>query len=663
VDLDGLNEAQRTAVTAADGAHLIVAGAGTGKTRTLVHRVAWLLEQRVAPRDIVLLTFTRRAATEMLDRVAQMVGGRAHGVRGGTFHGFALETLRQHADRIGFPKGFTILDRGDAESLVGLVRAEVGVGEGDRRAAKRGTLLNVISKAINTGRPIRELLEREYPQYAPDAAEFEAVAARYAERKRAQGVMDFDDLLVHMATLLRTDAEARRTISHGCRYVLVDEYQDTNRLQAQIACLLASVHGNLMVVGDEAQSIYAFRGAVVDNILDFPGLFPSCQVTLLEQSYRSVQPILDLANGVLASAVRGYDKRLRATREGGSRPLLVDVSDEHEQAEIVTRQVVALREQGIGLNRQAVLVRSAAHANLLEVALSEANVPYRKYGGLRFNEASHVKDVFALLRIVANPLDELAWLRVLQWFRGLGGKSAGGIVQMVVSSERRALDAAVYKKRPYYGALVDLQTFLERADQLRHDVSALMALAVAWYKPRLEDLYDDWRKRLKDLETMSLIAERYGALDQLLAELALDPPTSAEAQGSQHEDEHLTVSTIHSAKGLEWDTVYILQLADGAFPSGYSMDDEEDLEEERRLLYVAITRAERHLYLVQPGFIRSFRGPVHQPGCSLLDQVPGMRSLVDRARPGWQPVPVAPLDLADPEEEARLARLLGYFDR
>jgi DNA helicase-2/ATP-dependent DNA helicase PcrA len=662
VQIDGLNEAQRRAVTSDDGAHLIVAGAGTGKTRTLVHRVAWLIDRGVAPRDIVLLTFTRRAAGEMLDRVARIVGGRALGVRGGTFHAFALETLRRHADRIGFPKGFTLLDRGDAESLVGLVREELKLGDKDRRAARRSTVLSVLSKSINTSRSVRLVLEQDYPQYVPDVDDFVAIAERYAERKRAQGVMDFDDLLVHFAALLRTDTDARREVSHACRYVLVDEFQDTNRLQAQIACLLASVHGNLMVVGDEAQSIYAFRGAVVENILDFPELFPGCQVTLIEENYRSVQPVLDLANGVLASARRGYDKQLRAVRAGGQRPVLVEVSDEHEQADVVTRQVLALREQGIGLNRQAVLFRSAAHANLLEVALAEANIPFRKYGGLKFNDASHVKDVFALLRIVANPADGLAWLRVLLWFRGLGAKSASGIVEQV-GARGGQLDVVPYKKRAWYGGLVELRVFLDRAQLVRHDVGALMELAIEWYRPRIEDLYDDWRKRLKDLDTMLLLAERYPNLDDLLAQLALDPVESAEAEQRSTDDEVLTLSTVHSAKGLEWDAVYVLQLADGAFPSGYSLDDEEAMEEERRLLYVAVTRAERHLYLLQPRYVRTFRGPGFQPGCALLDEVRGLRRLVDLGRGGKLPQPSEPPSLADPEEEARLARLLGYFER
>ena len=660
MDLSELNEAQRAAVTAPDGAHLVVAGAGTGKTRTLVHRVAWLLEQGVPAPGIVLLTFTRRASAEMLDRVARIVGASAHGVRGGTFHSFANGALRRHADVLGYAPSFTILDRGDAESLVGMVRGELGLGGSERRFAKRGTILNVLSRAVNTSKPIADVLEDQYPQYASDVADFERIAVRYAERKKAQGVVDFDDLLVLLAKLLTEHPEARRALSHAARHVLVDEYQDTNRLQAKIAALLSSVHGNLMVVGDEAQSIYGFRGAVVDNILDFPAMFEGTRLTLPEEHYRTAQPILDLANGILEGATRGYGKHLRSRRLEGPMPLQVEVEDEHRQVDWLVGRILELREQGVGLAEQAVLFRAAHHAYLLEVALADADIPYVKYGGLRFSEAAHIKDVFALLRIVANPRDALAWFRVLGWIRGVGARTCQQISDAIVEADIPVLDASRYKSKRYFGDLVSLGGFLGDAALCVHDVDATVTLAIDWYRDRIEDIHEDWKKRVRDLDALPLLAERFTSLDAFLAEVALDPVQESEVDGPPDpEEEVLTLSTVHSAKGLEWDAVHILQLADGAFPSAFAIDDPDDLEEERRLFYVAVTRARCWLSLITPRFMRMRRGPVVGPGCTLLDQVPHVEDLVEVLRPG-APTWDAPLS-EDAAEVARLARMLGFF--
>ncbi|MCB9682974.1 MAG: ATP-dependent helicase [Alphaproteobacteria bacterium] len=660
MDLSELNDAQRRAVTAGDGPHLVVAGAGTGKTRTLVHRVAWLIEQGVPPEGIVLLTFTRRAAGEMLDRVARLVGGRARGVRGGTFHSFANTALRRHADRLGYSPSFTILDRGDAEALVGMVRGELGLGSTEQRYPKRGTLLDVLSRATNTHRTIAQVLDDQYPQYAHLEPDLQRLAVRYAERKQEQGVMDFDDLLVMLARLLRDHEEARRRLSHAARHVLVDEYQDTNRLQASIAALLSSVHGNLMVVGDEAQSIYGFRGADVRNILDFGQLYPNCPVTVLEENYRSVQPILDLANGILETATTGYDKHLRSSLPSQELPVLADVMDEHAQAEVVVRRVLELREGGTSLDEQAILARASHHTHLLELALSEAGIPFRKYGGLRFSEAAHIKDVFALLRLVANPRDVLAWFRVLSWSKGLGAKTAQRIGDSVAAADDPQLHPAAYKGRGYHADLVDLAGFLEDAAPLVADVGALVDLTIAYYKERIVDIHEDWKKRLKDLDSVPLLAERFTSLDQFLAEVALDPVEAADADEAV-DDEVLTVSTIHSAKGLEWDAVHLVQLGDGAFPSAFSLDDPDELEEERRLFYVAVTRARRHLMLVWPRFVRARRGPVMGPGCVLLDTIPHLHDLLETVKPTRRPWSEGP-QAADADEIERIARLLDYFD-
>lgn len=662
LDLSDLNDAQRHAVTAPDGAHLVIAGAGTGKTRTLVHRVAWLVEQGVPPEGIVLLTFTRRAAAEMLERCARLVGPAARRVRGGTFHGFANTALRRFARSVGYDAGFTILDRGDAESLVGLVRADLGLGGRDRRFARKGTILNVLSRATNTGASVAEVLEADFPQYADDAEDFVRVGEGYAERKRKQGVVDFDDLLVLLAQLLRDDVDARRTLSHAARHVLVDEYQDVNRLQAQIAGLLASVHGNLMVVGDEAQAIYGFRGADVENILLFPQVFPEALTTVLETNYRSTQPVLDLANGVLESFDRGFRKRLTSAKGEGPLPVLLDVGDEHAQAQVVVSRILELREQGTGLDAQAVLFRASHHANLLEFALADAGIPYRKYGGTRFSEAAHVKDVFALLRLVVNPRDVIAWMRVLSWMPGVGAKTADRIASTVADAATPVLQPAAYKGRKYHGHLVSLAALLADAGAEADHVQVALDRVLAWYRERIGEIHEDWKGRVRDLDTLPLLAERFHTLEGFLADVALDPVERADVDAPD-DDEVLTLSTVHSAKGLEWDAVHVVQLSDGSFPSPYALDDDADMEEERRLFYVAVTRARRWLHLVAPRFVRGRRGPAFGPGCRLLDDIGHLDDLVDVVFPDSRPTYGAPVGDADEDEVARIARLLGFFER
>jgi DNA helicase-2/ATP-dependent DNA helicase PcrA len=660
MDLTGLNDAQRGAVTAPAGPHLVVAGAGTGKTKTLVHRVAWWLHQAEPPEGVVLLTFSRRAAHEMLERVAALVGPEARRVRGGTFHAFANVALRRFAGRIGYGPGFTILDRDDASQLVGLVRAELGLDGGGRRFARRDTLLDVMSRAVNTGATIAEVLAAEAPQHLPDADDFVRVRDRYEARKRQHGVVDYDDLLVLLDRLLTDDAEARHQLASSARHVLVDEYQDTNKLQARIASLLAVVHGDLMVVGDEAQSIYGFRGAAVENILAFPSLWEGCRVTLLEDNYRSVQPVLEVANGVLASATRGYRKRLRAHRSGGTKPRLVEAIDEQAQAAWVVSDVLARREQGVGLDRQAVLFRSAWHANLLEVALSEARIPYRKFGGLRFGEAAHVKDAFALLRLIANPRDAVAWFRVLRWLPGLGDSTAQKLADRVVGAEVPRLDPGLGRGKRYHADLVTLTRMLDVAGERVLDVPFVVECALAYYRSVLPDLYEDWPKRERDLDAVGLLADRARSLESFLADVALDPVEEADARPGDAEDEVLTLSTVHSAKGLEWDAVTVIQLADGMFPSAFSLESPDELEEERRLLYVAVTRARTDLALVQPRFLRTRRGPAVGPGCQILDSVPDLARLVERVRiveGGRNAVPMS----AEAVELDRVRRLLERF--
>ena len=447
-----LNPAQRAAVESLDGPHLVIAGAGSGKTRTLVYRVANLVLQGIHPESILLLTFTRRAAQEMLRRATGLLDERCRRVSGGTFHSFANLTLRRWAEPLGYSNSFTIIDRADCTDLIGILRTEGGFERKGRRFPRADTLLNLYSKEINTNRPLQQLLEDEYPQFADDLDPITELRTLYMERKQQQNVMDYDDLLVNLRKLLAEHKPARRKLGATFRYVMIDEYQDTNRLQAHIGALLAAAHGNIMVVGDDAQSIYGFRGADFRNIIDFPKIFPKAKTILLEQNYRSVQPILDLGNAILEKAREKYSKTLFTELTGDQKPVLLRTIDDYSQAEYICDRVLALREEGVPLQEMAVLCRAAWHTNTLELELGNRNIPFRKFGGLRFVEAAHVKDVSALLKLGTNPLDAGAWFRILQFFEGIGPKTA-----------RRLSDAVVADG----GSLENLSTAQDREPQVR----------------------------------------------------------------------------------------------------------------------------------------------------------------------------------------------------
>jgi DNA helicase-2/ATP-dependent DNA helicase PcrA len=646
MDLSHLNEAQQAAVTAAAGPSLVVAGAGTGKTRTLVHRVAWLIEQGVDPRSIVLLTFTRRAAAEMLERVSHLVGSAARGVRGGTFHGFGQTELRRHASLLGYTPAFTILDSDDAEVLVGQIRASLGFGGKGQRFPQRGTIHSAISKAINTSSPLSAVLAEDWPDHLHLAPAFEQIASRYAAMKKLRDLMDYDDLLTRTLELLREHEAAALRLSDKCRYVLVDEYQDTNLIQGEIASRLAAVHDNLMVVGDEAQSIYRFRGAAVENILRFPEIHPNARLIKLEQNYRSVQPVLDLANGVLASARQGYQKRLFTSEVGGPKPVLLTVEDEEEQSGSVVDQVERWRDAGRSLQQIAVLFRSASHSNLLEIELQRRAIPFRKFGGIQFAQASHVKDLGALLRLVVNPRDGGAWERVFGWVDGLGEKTASDIADRIVTSDQPALDAAAYSRKKFGAALASLAETLQLAATVEDPIGVL-GLCYKFYRPYFDKQYDDASKRQRDFETLFALAGDAASVASLVNDLALDPPTAAETDDAP--GDWLCLSTVHSAKGLEWDAVVVLQLADGGFPSFYSLGDPEAIEEERRLFYVAVTRARHDLVLVRPQYLRA----PNNGTCTLLLDIAGLSGLVVRQSNAPPP---------RPEVDAAKERMKQFLD-
>ncbi len=611
-----LNEAQRRAVTSLDGPHLVIAGAGSGKTRTLVYRVANLVLEGVPPESILLLTFTRRAAQEMLRRAAAILDERCRRVAGGTYHSFANLVLRRHAKLLDYSDHFTIIDRSDAVDMMGVLRTEGGYDRKGKRFPRADTLVNVLSKQVNTHRPLDELLAEDYPQFADDLEAITDLQARYAGRKKEQNVMDYDDLLVNLRRLLVERAKVRKKLSSTYRYVMVDEYQDTNRLQAHISALLASGHGNLMVVGDDAQSIYSFRGASFRNIIDFPQIFSDTKTVILEQNYRSTQPILDLGNAILENAREKYSKKLFTEVPGDAKPVFVRTSDDYSQAHFVCERVLELREEGVPLGEIAVLTRAAWHSNNLELELKSRNIPFRKFGGIKLVEAAHVKDVCALLKISLNPLEAAAWFRILQLFEGVGPKTAQRIAGTVVEAggELGALVAPPWTKKRFSGDLERLHRLLQKLESDGLDLGERLGEALAVYgEAWLAKKYDDAERRRRDLESLQVIAGRYDELETFLSDLAIDPPDFVRNEGADKEDEWMTVSTVHSAKGLEWHTVFVLHLLNGRFPSFNALRDPNDYEEERRLFYVAVTRAKSNLYLMKPEEI-SGRGGYYEIG-------------------------------------------------
>jgi DNA helicase II / ATP-dependent DNA helicase PcrA len=606
-----LNAQQLAAVTHRDGPLLVVAGAGSGKTRTLIYRVARLIESGVPPGAILLLTFTRRAAQEMLRRVEQLVGDRGGEVAGGTFHSFANMVLRRFGSGIGLKPNFTILDRADMEDVVNLLRMRMGLGSKERRFPKKGTIAEAISMARNKNRDLKAELEIDFPQLIEHEQEILALAEKYETYKRERALIDYDDLLYCLAELLRSDDATRRRLSDTYRYIMIDEYQDTNAIQAELVRLLAATHLNVMAVGDDAQSIYSFRGANFRNIMDFPSLFPGARVIKLEENYRSLQGILDVANEVISRASEKYTKALFTRRSGELRPLLVRAADEHMQSRFVAQRILELREDGVGLGEIAVLFRSSYHAFDLELELQRRDIPFVKRGGFKFIEAAHVKDVLAHLRVIANPADAVSWLRALVLVNGVGNRRAERLIEEIVSSpapeETLAASASRIGMRAHAAVegCAQLGKLLSRLRANPGRPADQLAEVIEYYLPIMREAYpDDYPKRERDLEHFQNLAERYRGLEAMLADMALEPPSDSigDILAVDPDEGYVTLSTIHSAKGLEWRMVFLIWAADGRFPGPMSVRPDE-LEEERRLMYVASTRARDELYITYPIYI------------------------------------------------------------
>lgn len=601
---DDLNPTQREAVTHGNGPLLVIAGAGTGKTRTLAYRVAYLISQGVPPDRILLLTFTRRAAEEMLTRagaVIRQLGPVREKVWGGTFHSIANRLLRTYAGAVGLSPEFTVLDQGDAENLIGLLRHELGLASRDKRFPRKATCLAVYSRAVNGSEGLSEVLAQHFPWVAGWEEELRTLFRAYVERKQKLNVLDFDDLLLYWREMLQ-DPDLALRLSGMFDHILVDEYQDTNRVQAQILRRMRTGNDNVTVVGDDAQSIYSFRGATVRNILDFPQDFPGTRIVTLEENYRSTTPILAAANALIAQARERYTKNLWSRRPGGARPVLVTCPDEASQDAYVISRVLSLYEQGVPLRRQAVLFRAAHHSASLEVELARRGIPFHKYGGLRFLEAAHIKDALAFLRVAENPRDELAWFRVLHLFDGVGPATVSRALAHV--AEQHADPRAIATFPGPAAAREDLsrlgRLFAELAEGL--PVAGQVERVRRFYEPYVEKLYDYPQARIRDLESLEQIAAGYRSRRSFLAELQLDPPSSTSdlAGPPEKDDDWLVLSTIHSAKGCEWDAVYLIHAADGFLPSDLATGSQDEIEEELRLTYVALTRAKAHLTVTWP---------------------------------------------------------------
>ncbi len=599
-----LNDAQFEAVTTTEGALLVVAGAGTGKTKTLTYRVGYLIESGVPAQNILLLTFTRRAAQEMLARAASVADARCAHILGGTFHAYAYKLLREYAHKMNLAENFVVLDQADAEDTVEIVRTALGLHKKEKRFPKKNTLQRIISTAVNKQVPIEQIVETSYPQFVCFLDDILKVADAYRDYKHTNSLLDYDDLLTHLKTMLETQNDVRHRIASQLRYVMVDEYQDTNVIQADLVALLSSVHQNVMAVGDDAQSIYSFRGANFRNILDFPKRFPNTKIIKLEENYRSTEKILSLTNNVINQAKEKFAKHLYTKiKPGGELPSIVAAPDERYQSRFIAQRILELREEGVPLNQIAVLMRNSRDSFDLELELKKRNVPFVKYGGQKIIEAAHIKDFVSYLKVLYNPRDVLAWNRILRLLEGVGPKTIQGLIEWIKTTPNPYDFATASVSPKYLSALKKLGTMLSNLSQNLSSLTVVAETLFDYYQPILREVYyEDFQKREKDLENFLGIIANYTSLETLLADLALEPIdlSAIETKATLKDEAPLTLSTIHSAKGLEWHTVFLINALDGIIPSRYAVGETESLDEELRLLYVALTRAKNLLYISYP---------------------------------------------------------------
>lgn len=597
---EDLNEAQLEAVKSKDGPILVIAGAGSGKTKTLTYRVARLIEDGIKPENILLLTFTKKAAAEMLSRATIVLDNRCEKVAGGTFHSFANIILRKYSKLLGLKNNFTIMDRADCEDVINHIVGQL-FPKKEKRFPKKSTLLDIYSKSINKVTPTKQIIADEFPQFAHCEDKIIEVHKAYVAYKRENSVLDYDDLLLYIKLLLENNDGLRKRLSNEYKYIMVDEYQDTNTLQADVIRLLASEHNNIMAVGDDAQSIYSFRGANYRNILDFPRLFENTKIIKLEQNYRSTQNILKLTNEIISKAKEKYTKNLFSNIVSPQVPALICAKDTQMEADFICQRILELLDEDISLSDICVLTRNARMSYNLEIELSKRAIPFQKFGGPKFMETAHIKDVVAHLRVILNPDDVISLTRILLLLKGVGASTVNNIMPIIKGDLKPDIKLLPSNKSqsltPLFKTLGQLRDY-STTKKPEEIVSAI----INYYRPILKDKYDDFSKREKDLDHFEYLSTQYSNLEDFISDLALEPP-DASVEGmykKNSDDEALTISTIHSAKGLEWDSVFIIGAVDGRFPSAYSFNSEEEMDEELRLMYVATTRAKNNLYITYP---------------------------------------------------------------
>ncbi len=595
-----LNPAQLSAVMHKKGPVLVIAGAGSGKTKTLTYRVARLIEDGIKPENILLLTFTKKAAAEMLSRATLVLDDRCEKVAGGTFHSFANIILRKYSKFLKLKSNFTILDKSDCEDIINHITGQM-FPKKEKRFPKKSTILEIYSKSVNKETPTKQIIEEEFPQFAHCEDKIIEVHKAYVGYKRENSVLDYDDLLLYVKLLLENNEGMRKKLSNQYQSIMVDEYQDTNTLQADVIKLLASEHSNIMAVGDDAQSIYSFRGANYRNILDFPKLFEGTEIIKLEQNYRSTQNILKLTNTIISKAKEKYAKTLFSNIESPIVPALICAKDTQMEADFICQRILELLDEDVNLSDICVLARNARMSYALEIELSKRAIPYQKFGGPKFMETAHIKDIVSHLRVIINPDDIISLNRILLLLKGVGATTVNNIIPIIKGNLNPNIKLLPSNKT------TSLVPLLKTLENLRSQISMrkpsdIVEDVIEYYRPILKDKYDDYNKREKDLDHFQYLSEQYSNLEDFISDMALEPPdASVEGMYKRNsDDEALTISTIHSAKGLEWDSVFIIGAVDGRFPSAYSFNSAEEMDEELRLMYVATTRAKNNLYITYP---------------------------------------------------------------
>ena len=622
-----LNEPQLAAISTTKGPLLVIAGAGSGKTRTLTYRASFLLENGVDPSKILLLTFTRKASQEMINRTQELLHNKkANQIMGGTFHSFANYALRRYSGLLNLAPSFSIIDTTDSEDIIALIRDEEHFQTGSKAFPKKGRIQDIISKSKNTRLSIEEIIERYYSGLAEFTEAIILIAEIYDRYKKANRLFDYDDLIDVLVESLQTNEIFRKKIQETYEYIMVDEYQDTNIPQKELVDLLAGLHKNIMVVGDDAQSIYSFRGANFENILNFPETYPSCRVVKIEENYRSNQGLLDFSNDIIHNAKLGYRKKLFSANAEKFRPEYRSFYDQEAEAEWIVSKILEARENDIELSSMAVLVRAVFHSNYIQVELTKRAIPYVVVGGIKFSERKHVRDIVSFLKVSANGYDAPAWMRVLKLIDGIGDTTAKKII-MNIRENAGLTKPALYKNTKYYGDLKSLFSTIVAISKEDMQVSQKIDKVREFYGPVLKQREDDYEPRMRDIEVLYNYAGDYDNTESFLSDFALDPPSTKFQDRNtplidEAEEKPLVISTVHSAKGLEWHTVFVPHLLDGLFPSVRSIETLDEIEEERRLFYVACTRAKARLYLTAPSYFAAWGAVMTLPTRFLVEVNP-----------------------------------------